>query len=102
MYKNVMKVAVVVAIAMVAGINLLNAQKPEVLSDIAMANVEALADYEGDYGCAGNPTWIKDQALQSATCWNGGSHKVCREMGGVCCDPSMMTDCAPVIHGLSL
>ena len=27
MYKNVMKVAVVVAIAMVAGINLLNAQK---------------------------------------------------------------------------
>ena len=46
MYKNVMKVTVVAAIAMVAGINVFNAQKPEVLSDIAMANVEALADYE--------------------------------------------------------
>ena len=46
MYKNVMKVAVVVAIAMVAGINLLNAQKSEVLSDVAKANVEALADGE--------------------------------------------------------
>ena len=41
-----MKVTVVAAIAMVAGINVFNAQKPEVLSDIAMANVEALADYE--------------------------------------------------------
>lgn len=46
MYKIVLKVAFVTAIAMVAGINVFNAQKSEVLSDVAMANVEALADYE--------------------------------------------------------
>ncbi len=46
MKMKVLKVVFVAAIAMVAGINLLNAQKPEVLSDVAMANVEALADSE--------------------------------------------------------
>lgn len=49
MFKNVMKVAVVVAIAMVAGINVFNAQKPEALSDVAMENVEALAGDENGY-----------------------------------------------------
>lgn len=47
MYKNVLKVAFVAAIAMMAGINVFNAQKPAVLSDVAMENVEALADDEG-------------------------------------------------------
>ena len=46
MIKKVLKVAFVVAIAMVAGINVYNSQKTEVLSDVAMANVEALADIE--------------------------------------------------------
>ena len=46
MIKKVLKVAFVVAIAMVVGINVYNAQKTEVLSDVAMANVEALADNE--------------------------------------------------------
>ena len=48
MYKNVMKVAVVAVIAMVAGINVFNAQNPVELSDVAMANVEALANNEYD------------------------------------------------------
>ena len=69
MYKNVMKVAVVVAIAMVAGINLLNAQKSEVLSDVAKANVEALADGEATGPCKGlgyvyctyNGYWVEYQ-----------------------------------------
>ena len=43
-----MKVAFVVAIAIVSGINVFNAQKSNVLSDIALANVEALADNEID------------------------------------------------------
>lgn len=46
MNKKVMKAAFVAAIAMVSGINVFNTQKSEVLSDIALANVEALADYE--------------------------------------------------------
>ena len=46
MNKKVLKAAFVAAIAMVSGINVFNTQKSEVLSDIALANVEALADYE--------------------------------------------------------
>ena len=46
MKRKLMKIAIVVAIAIVSGINVFNAQKSEVLSDVAMANVEALADYE--------------------------------------------------------
>ena len=44
MKKNILKVAFVVAIAMVSGINVFNAQKSDVLSDIALANVEAFAE----------------------------------------------------------
>lgn len=44
MKKNMIKVAFVVAVAMVGGITVFNAQKSDVLSDIAMANVEALAN----------------------------------------------------------
>ena len=44
MKKNIVKVAFVAAIAVVCGINVFNAQKSEVLSEVALANVEALAD----------------------------------------------------------
>ena len=44
MKKNMFKVAFVAAIAVVCGINVFNAQKSEVLSEVALANVEALAD----------------------------------------------------------
>ena len=46
MNKNFIKVAFVAAIAMVGGVNAFNSQKTESLSDIALANVEALADGE--------------------------------------------------------
>jgi len=48
MNKKVLKVAFVAAVALVSGINVFNAQKSEVLSDIVLANVEALADNESD------------------------------------------------------
>lgn len=43
MKKNILKVAFVAAIAMATGIQVFNAQKSEALSEVAMANVEALA-----------------------------------------------------------
>lgn len=46
MKSNLFKIAFVAAIAMIGGVNVFNAQKPIVLSDIAMANVEALAQSE--------------------------------------------------------
>ena len=46
MKRKLVKIAIVVAIVAVSGINVFNAQKPEVLSDVAMENVEALAASE--------------------------------------------------------
>lgn len=52
MKKNMVKVALVAVVGLIAGINVFNAQKSDVLSDVAMANVEALADNEaGANGC---------------------------------------------------
>ena len=46
MNKKILKVAFFAAIALVGGINVFNAQKSDVLSDVALANVEALASGE--------------------------------------------------------
>ena len=48
-----MKATFIAAIAMVTGVNVFNAQKSEPLSDVVLANVEALAKGEGDehWGC---------------------------------------------------
>ena len=51
MRKKFIKVAFVVAIALVGGVNVFNAQKANALSDIALANVEALA--QGEIGTGG-------------------------------------------------
>ena len=62
MKTNLLKVAFVAAIALVSGINVFNAQKSAALSNVALANVEALANpesgnslcpYKG-YGCQVN------------------------------------------------
>ena len=46
MKRKFLKMAFAVAIAMVSGVNFYNAQKCETLSDVALINVEALADDE--------------------------------------------------------
>ena len=43
MKKNFVKAIFVVAIVMVSGINMFSSQKSETLSEVALANVEALA-----------------------------------------------------------
>ena len=49
------KAAFVAAIAMIGAINVFNANKTETLSDIALANVEALAnDDDGNWYCVGD------------------------------------------------
>ena len=56
MNRKVLKAAFIVAIAMVSGVNVFNFQKPIELSDIAMANVEALANLENDDPVVGGTT----------------------------------------------
>ena len=46
MKKNIRAVMMVAAIALVAGVNMFNSQRAVAMSDIALANVEALAREE--------------------------------------------------------
>ncbi len=46
MKRKFVKISFVVAIAMIGGINVFNVQKLEALSDVGLANVEALASME--------------------------------------------------------
>ena len=68
MNKKFIKVAFVAAIAMVSGVNVFNAQKVNALSDIALANVEALAD-----AIWNREDYTLDNGLPAATCWKGGN-----------------------------
>lgn len=66
------------------------------MSEITLANIEALADNETELGCGGNPTFLKERTLKSTLCpplWAGGSHLKCKSESNVCCDPSKQTDC---------
>lgn len=74
MKTNLLKVAFVAAIALVNGVNVFNAQKPAGLSDIALANVEALAQNESNLA---DKRWNReDYTLDNGTpgvnCWEGG------------------------------
>lgn len=71
MKSNLIKVAFVAAIAMVSSINVFNAQKSEPLSDIALANVEALANFsirgfEEDWRLVENNLY----SIQLPSSWN--------------------------------
>ena len=43
MKKNILKATLVAAFGLIAGVNVYNSQKPDVMSELALANVEALA-----------------------------------------------------------
>ena len=46
MKKNILKATLVVAFALIAGMHVYNAQQSDVMSDLALDNVEALASGE--------------------------------------------------------
>lgn len=46
MKKKILKATIVAAFALIAGMNVYNAHKSDVMSDFALANVEALANPE--------------------------------------------------------
>lgn len=47
---KIFKVTIVAAFALIAGFNVYNVKKSDVMSDLALANVEALAGGEGSGG----------------------------------------------------
>jgi hypothetical protein len=73
MKKNMFKVAFVAAIAMVCGVSFMNSQKSETLSEVALANVEALADFQMNSElCIVFPNKI---CVELHTTPSGSSHK---------------------------
>lgn len=81
-------IATTLGIILIATGNFYKIKKQDKMPDIVLANIEALATGESNYGCAGNPTFIPDEALRTVNCWNGGTHKKCKKEANVCCDPS--------------
>ena len=73
MNKKVLKAAFVAAIAMVSGINVFNAQKVVDLSDIALINIEALADNEYSQSIWERYEYTLDNGTTAFNCWKGGS-----------------------------
>ena len=51
MKKNILKATLVAAFALVAGFNVYNSQKSDVMSELALANVEALANDDENPMC---------------------------------------------------
>ena len=77
MKKKTLKATFVVAIAMVSGINVFNNQRSEALSDIALANVEALADGEnGSLDC----NYLRDEGKCTIYVGIGGSIKLLKNL----------------------
>ena len=75
MKKQFKKLAFLAAIAMVSGICFMNSQKSETLSEVVLANVEALADVEIDMRRG------YSLSVKSATCfvceWTGIENDYC-------------------------
>lgn len=63
--------------------------------EITMADVESIS--QDEINKCGNVTFIPDEALREAQCWNGATHKKCKKQDRVCCNPVDQTDCAPII-----
>ena len=61
-----------------------------------LSSVEAVTSNEIDNPC-GNVTFIPNEALRSAACWNGSTHFVCKSQDNVCCDPTTQTACTPLV-----
>lgn len=58
MKSKLVKIAFVIAITVVGGINVFDSQKSETLSEVAMANVEALAADDVVESCGGCSTYF--------------------------------------------
>ena len=75
MKNNMIKVAFVAAIALACGINVFNSQKSETLSEVALSNVEALANPDV------NPLCSNGCLDDGKGCFCNGWHGTFREAG---------------------
>ena len=87
MKKNILKVSLVAAFALFAGYNVYSSQKSDVMSDLVLANVEALASSEGsgDRKCYNTITTQEGSQIRyCGTCnWVSGTNSW-NSRGGTC------------------
>ena len=88
-YKKYVKATLVAVVALVGGINVFNTQKSEPLSDMALANVEALADDE----------IIDGGMLPGFTITCGATEGACWMKSGEMCFVGEATDYACTFYG---
>ena len=90
MKKNILKITFAAALAVVAGVTAYQAQDKEMMSDLALANVEALARDENTGGDHGNEETFKKGYMASNesgtyTTWScKGSVNKCGAKCGLC------------------
>lgn len=70
MKKNILKATLVAAFTLLAGYNVYSSQKAEGMSDLALANVEALADAREKY-IEGGTCWGTGTDWTNVTCYGG-------------------------------
>jgi len=74
MKKNILKATLVAAIALVASVNVYNARQSDMeMSDLALANVEALANSELSDKKWNREDYTLDNGTPAVNCWEGGS-----------------------------
>ena len=81
MRKNIIKVAFVAAFALMAGYSVYTSQQEKTMSDLALSNVEALAQRELDWGYTKTTGKCSDPI--SYKCWVS-----CKKWGTEECYPS--------------
>lgn len=101
--------AVIIVFA-IAAFNVLTLQMGCNMSQLRLANIEALSDEAGggnpggsgessEWGCGGVPTFIPNKSLNTVDCklWGLlGEKLMCTDNTKVCCDPSKQTICPPI------
>ena len=75
MNKNIRAVMMVAAIALIAGVNVFNSQRAIAMSDIALANVEALA--EGEIDMRMGYMLVEKTSTCSVCEWTGNASDYC-------------------------
>lgn len=98
----------VVTVIAIATFNVLTLRSERDMSQLRLANIEALSDETGggtgsgessEWGCGGVSTYIPNETLRDAKCqiWGlNGSRFICVTQDKVCCDPSKQTNCTPI------
>ena len=76
MKKNILKATLVAAFALIAGFNVYSSQKAEGMSDLALANVEALADGENGGSCRWSRVYDSEGCVYHV-CVANGSGDIC-------------------------